>query len=393
MKKLLKGKAYTFAAVLLVIGMVFSVPAFFLYNKIEDMVLTETNKQAGTLAISVAKFIEQDIEEYEKLSSAAENLSLGHNMDYYKKMSGLLRDIKMETGAKFIYTEKRLSEEKIAYVLDAEDPSSEDYSPLGSEDSISDLEKKAFEREKGSVSSLVEYEEWGKLISAYAPIKNRTTGETVGLAGVDFSPVYVDKVTSGIKVLIITGLLGAILLAGAAVNLLLAARQKSINTDYMTKLYNKCFFDICIKGAVSEASKHGRPFSLVVIDIDDFKNVNDSFGHLTGDKVLKEIAASIKKCTRDDDLCFRYGGDEFVVILPNTTKEQAGNIAKRIQSSLSFNRFEKEEFSDIRVSLSIGIAQWEPGMSASDLTEWADKAMYSSKNKGKNQMTLSSNEK
>ncbi|MEK0452960.1 MAG: hypothetical protein AGIKBDMD_00910 [Synergistaceae bacterium] len=393
MKKLMKGKVYTFAAVLLVIGIVFSVPAFFVYNKIEDMVLTETNKQAGTLATSVAKFIEQDIEEYEKLSSAAENLSLAYNIDYYQKMSGLLRDIKMETGAKFIYTEKRLSEEKIAYVLDAEDPSSQDYSPLGSEDSISDLEKKAFERDGGSVSGLVEYEEWGKLISAYAPIKSKTTGETVGLAGVDFSPMYVDKVMAGIKALIITGLLGAILLAGAAVNLLLAARQKSINTDYMTKLYNKCFFDICIRAAVSEASKNGRPFSLVVIDIDDFKNINDRFGHLTGDEVLKEIAASIKKCTRDDDLCFRYGGDEFVVILPNTTKEQAGNIGKRIQSSLSFNRFEKEGFSDIRVSLSIGIAQWEPGMSAYDLTEWADSAMYSSKNKGKNQMTVSENRK
>ncbi|NCB44774.1 MAG: GGDEF domain-containing protein [Clostridia bacterium] len=393
MKKLLREKIFTFATVLLVIGMVFSVPAFFMYNKIEDMVMTETNKQAGTLAISVAKYIEQNVEEYEKLSFAAGNLSLGYNMDHYKKMSGLLRDIKMETGAKFIYTEKRLSKEKIAYVLDAEDPSSEDHSPFGSEESISDLEKKAFKTKKGSVSGLVEYEEWGKLISAYAPITNKTTGETIGLAGVDYSPVYVNNVMTGIRVLIITGLLGAILLAGAAVNFLLSARQKSINTDYMTRLYNKCFFDICIKGAVNEASKHGRPFSLIVIDIDDFKDVNDRFGHLTGDEVLKVIASTIKKCTRDDDLCFRYGGDEFVIILPNTTKEQAGSIGQRIQSRLLSDGLGSEDMSEIRVSLSIGIAQWEPGVSASDLTEWADKAMYSSKNKGKNQMTLSSNEK
>jgi diguanylate cyclase (GGDEF)-like protein len=394
LKKLLKGKVHTFAAVLLVIGAIFSVPAFFLYQNVEKIVLKETNKKAGTVAVSISKFIEQDIDEYEKLSDAvAKNLPGNYNMDYYKKMSELLRDIKKEPEAKFIYTERLISEDKIAYVLDAEDPSSEHYCPLGTEDNMSDLEKKSLKKEEGSVSGSVEYERWGKLISAFAPIKNKTTGETVGLVGVDFSPLYVDRAMTGIRALIIAGLLGAILLAGIAVNVLLAIRQKSINTDYMTKLYNKCYFDTCIKTAVKEASKCGRSFSLMVIDIDDFKDINDRFGHLTGDEVLKEIAASIKKCIRDDDLCFRYGGDEFVIILPNTTKEQAGVIGERIQSTLLSNDLGSEGLSDIRISLSIGIAQWEPGVSASDLTEWADKAMYSSKNKGKNQMTLSCSEK
>ncbi len=394
MKKLLKGKVHTFAAVLLVIGAIFSVPAFFLYQNVEKIVLRETNKKAGTVAVSISKFIEQDIDEYEKLSdAAAKNLPDNYNMDYYRKMSGLLRDIKKEPEAKFIYTERLISKDKIAYVLDAEDPSSEYFSPLGTEDNISELEKKSLKKEEGSVYGSVEYERWGKMISAFAPIKNKTTGETVGLVGVDFSPLYVDKAMTGIRALIITGLLGAILFAGIAANVLLAIREKSINTDYMTKLYNKCYFDTCIKTAVREASKCGSSFSLMVIDIDDFKDVNDSFGHLTGDEVLKEIAASIKNCTRDVDLCFRYGGDEFVVILPNTTKEQAGAIGERIQSTLLSDGLGSEGLYDIRISLSIGIAQWKPGMSASDLTEWADTAMYTSKNKGKNQMTLSCSEK
>ncbi len=394
MKKLLKSNVYTFAVVFFAIVTVFSVPTFFLYRNIEKIVLKETNKKAGTVAVSISKFIEQDIDEYEKLSDAvAKNLPGNYNMDYYKKMSGLLRDIKKEPEAKFIYTEKLISKDKKAYVLDAEDPSSKYYSPLGTEDNMSDLEKKSLKKEEGSVSGSVESERWGKLISAFAPIKNKTTGETVGLVGVDFSPLYVDKAMTGIRALIITGLIGAILLACAAVNVLLAIRQKSINTDYMTKLYNKCYFDTRIKTAVKEASKCGRSFSLMVIDIDDFKDINDRFGHLTGDEVLKEIAVSIKKCTRDDDLCFRYGGDEFVVIFPNTTKEQAGVIGERIQSTLLSNGLGSEELSNIRISLSIGIAQWEPGMSASDLTEWADTAMYTSKNKGKNQMTLSCSEK
>ncbi len=394
MKKLLKSNVYTFAVVFLAIVTVFSVPTFFLYRNIEKIVLKETNKKAGTVAVSISKFIEQDIDEYEKLSdAAAKNLPGNYNMDYYKKMSGLLRDIKREPEAKFIYTEKLISKDKKAYVLDAEDPSSKYYSPLGTEDNMSDLEKKSLKKDEGSVSGSVESERWGKLISAFAPIKNKTTGETVGLVGVDFSPLYVDKAMTGIRALIITGLIGAILLACATINVLLAIRQKSINTDYMTKLYNKCYFDTRIKTAVKEASKCGRSFSLMVIDIDNFKDINDRFGHLTGDEVLKEIAISIKKCTRDDDLCFRYGGDEFVVIFPNTTKEQAGVIGERIQSTLLSNGLGSEGLSNIRISLSIGIAQWEPGMNASDLTEWADTAMYTSKNKGKNQMTLSCSEK
>lgn len=392
MKKLLKNKVYTFTVVLLFIGTIFSVPAFFLYQNIEAMVLKETNKQAVNVAIAVSKFIEHDIDEYEKLSFAAKDSPGAYNMDYYKKMSGILREIKVETGAKFIYTEKWISTDKVAYVLDAEDPSSKDYSPFGFEESISDLEKTGFEKEDGAVSGTFEYERWNKLISAFAPIKNRETGKTVGLVGVDFSPIYVDRVMTRIRFLIITGLLGAILLACFVINVLLAIRNKSVNTDYMTGMYNKRYFDTCIKTAVREASKSGRPFSLIIIDIDDFKDINDRFGHLTGDEVLKAIAASIKKCTRNDDLCFRYGGDEFVVLLPTTIKKHAGTIGKRIQSRLFSNGLEKEGLSDIKISLSIGIAQWEPGMNAYDLTEWADRAMYTSKNKGKNQMTLSDSE-
>lgn len=393
MKKQFKEKAYTFTLILLLTALVFSIPAFFLYQKIEDIVIKETNKKAGTVAASVSKFIELDIDEYEKLSSALENTAGGYNIDYYVRMSGLLRDIKKEPEAKFIYTEKWLSEESVAYVLDGEDPSSEHYSALGSKGSISELEKKSFKKEEdGSLTGLVEDEIWGKLISGFAPIKNKMTGTTVGLVGVDFSPLYVKGAMTGMRTLIIIGLLGAILLVTAIINILLVIRQKTINMDYMTKLYNKRFFDISIKKAVKEASKNGVFFSLMIIDIDNFKSINDQFGHLAGDEILKEIAATIKKSKRKDDLCFRFGGDEFIVILPNTTKEQASNIGDKIQSKLLSNSIERKELSDIRISISIGIAQWKPGMSASDLTKWTDRAMYASKNKGKNQMTLSDRE-
>ena len=389
LKNLSKGKVYTFITVFWLVGAVISFPAYLFYSRIENTILDETNKQAGSIAVALSTFIENNSDKYAELYAARDYADGAYDSEYYRAMTTLLRDIKESTGAVSIYTEKHISETDIVYILDAEDPSSKNHILLGTADTITPMKKKALENGGGVISGLVRDEKRGKLISALAPIKNKATGEILGLVGVDFSQNYVDGVIAGIRNMIITAYLVSILLVGLAVNALIAIRHRSINTDYMTKLYNKCYFDKCIKMAVSEASKNGSDFSLIVIDIDDFKVVNDHFGHLTGDEVLKNIAAAIKNQTRDNDLCFRYGGDEFVVILPNTTKNQAVAVGKRIQSTFSADIIEN---SGIKISISIGVAQWEPWMGPADLTEWADKAMYSSKNKGKNQLTLSGSE-
>ena len=389
LKNLSKGKVYTFITVFWLVGAVISFPAYLFYSRIEDTILDETNKQAGSIAVALSTFIENNSDKYAELYSAKDYTDGAYDSEYYRAMTTLLRDIKESTGAVSIYTDKHVSETDIVYILDAEDPSSKNHILPGTADTITPMKKKALENGGGVISGLVRDEKRGKLISALAPIKNKATGEILGLVGVDFSQNYVDGVIAGIRNMIITAYLVSILLVGLAVNALIAIRHRSINTDYMTKLYNKCYFDKCIKMAVSEASKNGSDFSLIVIDIDDFKVVNDHFGHLTGDEVLKNIAAAIKNQTRDNDLCFRYGGDEFVVILPNTTKNQAVAVGKRIQSTFSDDIIEN---SGIKISISIGVAQWEPWMGPADLTEWADKAMYSSKNKGKNQLTLSGSE-
>lgn len=389
LKNLSKGKVYTFITVFWLVGAVISFPAYLFYSRIENTILDETNKQAGSIAVALSTFIENNSDKYAELYAARDYADGAYDSEYYRAMTTLLRDIKESTGAVSIYTEKHVSETDIVYILDAEDPSSKNHILPGTADTITPMKKKALENGGGVISGLVRDEKRGKLISALAPIKNKATGEILGLVGVDFSQNYVDGVIAGIRNMIITAYLVSILLVGLAVNALIAIRHRSINTDYMTKLYNKCYFDKCIKMAVSEASKNGSDFSLIVIDIDDFKVVNDHFGHLTGDEVLKNIAAAIKNQTRDNDLCFRYGGDEFVVILPNTTKNQAVAVGKRIQSTFSADIIEN---SGIKISISIGVAQWEPWMGPAYLTEWADKAMYSSKNKGKNQLTLSGSE-
>lgn len=394
MRKLLKVKIYTFIAVFGLVGAVISVPAYFLYSRVEKTIIDETNKQASSLAIALSNFIENNSDKYEKLCSATGYSDGNFDIEYYKSITKLLRDIKESTGAKFIYTEKPASETGILRILDAEAPASKDHIPFGSTYDITPMKKKALEQEEGAVSGMTEHKNNEKLISAFAPIKSNRTGKILGLVGVDFSPDYINGVVAGIRNMIITVSFLSMLLVGTAVNILLAIRYKSMITDYMTKLYNKYHFENCIKWSVSDALKNGTTFSLMVIDIDDFKIVNDRCGHLTGDEVLKKIAQSIRENTRDNDLCFRYGGDEFVVILPNITKEQAATVGKRIQSKLLSNNLlgeNTENAADIKISLSLGIAQWEPKMSPEDLTEWADRAMYASKNTGKNRLTLSDN--
>ena len=386
LKKLFKNKSSVLFWIILFIGTVMVVSSFFLYQRIVETITAETNKQAKAVAFSVSKFIEKDIKEYDKLSSVLNHTESLYGSDYYKTMSSLLEKIKTETGAKFIYTEKRLSDEEVAYILDAEEPENENHSSLGSREKISELEKSAFTKTKGSLSGAVIYEKWGKLFSAFAPIWNINTGKISGLVGVDFSPVYVEKNIKKLKILIIIGFLGAILLTGAVIKMLfsLISMSRNLNTDYMTKLYNRRCYDSSIKKAIEK----GHPFSLMVIDIDNFKIVNDSFGHVAGDNALKEIADLIKKSTRNEDLCFRYGGDEFVVILPNTAKEQAELIGEKIQSATLSCKLSTEGPNEFSVSLSVGVAQWEDGMSPQDLTELADKAMYSSKNLNKKRTTI-----
>ena len=360
------------------------VPSFFFYQRIVETITAETNKQAKAVAFSVSKFIEKDIKEYDKLSSAQNHSESLYDSDYYKTMSSLLGNIKDETGAKFIYTEKRLSDEEVAYILDAEEAESDNHSPLGTRDKISEIEKMAFTKTKGTLSGAVVYEKWGKLFSTFAPIWNIDTGEISGLVGVDFSPIYVEKSARRLRITLIIGLLGAILLTVVVIQILLTFITRNLNTDYMTKLYNRRSYDNSIKKAI----EGGYPFSLMVIDVDDFKVVNDSLGHIVGDNALKEIAGLIKQNTRNEDLCFRYGGDEFAVILPNAKKEEAILIGERIQSRILLDNLNTKGLSELKISLSVGVAQWNPGMSPQDLTELADKAMYSSKNRSKKRTSV-----
>lgn len=154
--------------------------------------------------------------------------------------------------------------------------------------------------------------------------------------------------------------------------------------DESTGLYVRGIFDVSMERHIKESLRYKNPLSLMMIDIDDFKNVNDSHGHLLGDKVLKQIGRIIMANIRDSDLAARYGGEELAVILPQTELKGAHTIAERIRKGV-FDYYKK----DLDVTVSIGLSELKKEVETSRiLIEYADQALYAAKSSGKNKVAV-----
>ena len=159
-------------------------------------------------------------------------------------------------------------------------------------------------------------------------------------------------------------------------------------TDPLTQLYNRRHFEILIENEFATTARYKSPASCLMIDVDFFKQVNDQYGHRAGDKVLKEIAQIIKSCLRKVDTVARWGGEEFVVLLPRTEKEYALIAAERILTAISGH-----SFADInkQITVSIGIASMpDPSIDSSEkLVDASDAALYEAKGSGRNRIIIS----
>lgn len=160
--------------------------------------------------------------------------------------------------------------------------------------------------------------------------------------------------------------------------------------DDLTKVYNYRYFQQKIHQEVEKAALEGTAVSLMVIDLDNFKRINDTHGHTTGNRILIELAQEFRKSIRKYDVLFRYGGDEFVVVFPNTNKDVAEVIAERILENVNNTVFGKSEGIDESVTFSAGIAEFPTDAEDHlDLMRKADRIMYlGSKEKGKNKITV-----
>jgi len=165
-------------------------------------------------------------------------------------------------------------------------------------------------------------------------------------------------------------------------------REMSI-TDSLTKLYNSRHFFRQLGNEVDRAKRYGDSLSLILLDIDDFKRYNDSYGHLEGDNVLKALSNVIRKNLRTSDSAFRYGGEEFTLLLPQTESENAFIAAERLRKDFKNLVLSPSPGVEVHMSVSIGVSRYVPDEQPSSFLKRADEAMYKAKKQGKNCVLMS----
>jgi len=166
-----------------------------------------------------------------------------------------------------------------------------------------------------------------------------------------------------------------------------AIRAESL-TDPLTGLGNRKYFDRMIEQAVQHALANNEPLSLLMFDIDHFKSFNDSYGHLTGDQVLRLVGMSLNQTIKGQDITARYGGEEFAVVLPNTALRQALTVADHIRRAVMAKELKKKSTGEIlgRVTISVGVSMLKPDDDTHALIDRADACLYAAKRNGRNRV-------
>ncbi len=158
-------------------------------------------------------------------------------------------------------------------------------------------------------------------------------------------------------------------------------------TDDLTQLYNSRHFFKQLTNEIERSNRYGHALALLMLDIDHFKQYNDRYGHLQGDQVLRSVGKIIQSRLRSMDSAYRYGGEEFTIILPETTGRKAASAAQRLRRAMADQPFTPApDNANVTVTLSIGVAAYQPGESLADFVQRADSAMYQAKADGRNQV-------
>jgi len=164
------------------------------------------------------------------------------------------------------------------------------------------------------------------------------------------------------------------------------------HTDQLTQIGNRAALLNSLQRELELARRYGTPLSIILLDVDHFKSINDNFGHDIGDAVLRSVARSIKDSVRGSDILFRYGGEEFVILLSNTSKDGAVNLAERIRNMVETLSCGVRDLT-LHVTLSLGVATVIPGETHLDLLRRADQLMYLAKRGGRNRVAAATETK
>lgn len=161
--------------------------------------------------------------------------------------------------------------------------------------------------------------------------------------------------------------------------------------DSLTQVFNRHHFNEVISNEVSRTKRYENNLALIILDIDHFKSVNDTYGHLVGDEVLKHVARTLKEKTRENDTVARYGGEEFTVILPETNMRNASEAAEKLRSVIESSNYQLENGNQIKITISAGIASFQENecQNVNELVDKADQALLIAKRSGRNRIMIS----
>ncbi len=167
-----------------------------------------------------------------------------------------------------------------------------------------------------------------------------------------------------------------------------AILQNQATRDPLTSIYNRRYFEEEVKKQIIKAKSLNQPYSVLMLDADFFKKVNDTYGHKTGDKVLIELAAKAERALRDKDIVARYGGEEFIIFLPEINALQAQKVADRLRQSISTIVVYSDDNQEVRFTVSVGVSSSEISDNVDTLVKTADEALYRAKQNGRNRVEV-----
>ncbi len=366
---------------LLVITVVFGI---FLTIKVTEY----ANAQARDFFLTQAKLVAAaaDPRDIQNLSGDPSQLVTPAYDQTLKRLIRVKHNIK---DARFVYL-MRLDQDQIHFILDTEDTHSKDYSPPGQTfNNPSTALKEIFITGQPFVEGPF-HDRWGDWVSAHAPVYDPSSGKIIAISGIDINAttwsrhVKIYKYSCAlISALLISLMFGSIFLHNAVKHWQEAEAEvnKMARYDALTGLPNRYLINEILTRVISESENHEKKFALLFMDLNNFKWVNDTYGHATGDKLLQIIAGRLKQVLRRADTFGRLGGDEFIFILENLMdiNENALSIAEKIQNNISapLTLSDLENFS---IFASIGIATYpKHGTSVEKLMSNADHAMYQAK--------------
>ncbi|MEG6523264.1 GGDEF domain-containing protein [Desulfotomaculum sp. 1211_IL3151] len=376
--------------------------AYATYQACYNILVKDLGLRAQFTAQVAANLVEVDQELVQEMLGLDILSSRNHieALEFKRKVEPLLR----YNDIKYIYVETRLTGNQIKYFVNPDEEKIFNEPPgtpmeyfyvLTSRDERAYSNRDRYDvgnaiREKAHNGRIPTYGlpasgKWGSVITGYQPIYD-SKHRFVGLLGVDIAGDYFDQSIWYVKNIIMVSFGIIVMLGGVILYQASKTLSKPMYMDQLTKLFNREYLKTRLESEISRSRRSGRPLSLLMLDIDYFKSVNDRYGHQNGDIVLKKISEVILISIREEDIACRYGGEEIAVILPDIGLSEATIVAERLCKTIETTCFFVDHQEEpLHTTTSIGVAQWSEHDTMDSLIKKADDALYRAKKNGRNQ--------